>query len=246
LSYIRLGKEYYDPGRPTVRNFDEATQRGIRQLDVPLPTSGLGLETGAGRGRLHEYFPALTLDIVRSDISMEMLQLPSEGPTDLLVRCDNLDWCYGIGKFSFIGALLFDSYNTKNFFENVLASLMPGGLFIGTLPHIVWGNAFRLDKNNAGIASFPMRDGTIIEVPSMLSSEQELRERLETAGFCEIVTHSFMLRNTESRISPHVSRAAEHLGLKISELPLIQYVQARKPLHLQRILPFSPNNYEAV
>src|SRR4051794_24652540 len=86
--YDQIADEYYDAGHITSRNFDHTTIEALKTHPFQVPTDGLVLEVGAGRGRANEFLQVPLSRVIQLDSSEQMLHLPVREASLLTVSAD--------------------------------------------------------------------------------------------------------------------------------------------------------------
>jgi hypothetical protein len=126
------------------------------------------------------------------------------------------------GSTGLATAWLFDPFNQAGFYREARRILTLGGELIGTLPTVTWGHlarpalGMRMDETK-----FEMATGELLVVDSWLSNVSELEVSLEMTGFgLTDISHGFIGPDTD-HISPHVTIAAEQIGVSPFDLPLV-------------------------
>lgn len=229
MSHELVASTYYDSRRITVRNFEVATWRKFREVAPKLPVCGRALELGAGRGNLGRLCGVPPSRIVHTDISISMLKHVPREPARYRLCADGRRLPFCDASFTVVAAFLYDAYNFSDLYREVYRLLAPGGVFLGTLPHSVWGQAFRsrlglpLDK-----ARFPNSDGSWTEVDSVLATDWEIIKEAEEAGFDRLTLEDCCLPDDVNDVSPHIRAAADALGMTVTDVPIVQLVVARR------------------
>jgi SAM-dependent methyltransferase len=230
-AYERLAGEYYDPRHITSRNFEAATRQALAHIAPPTLRGSTFLEVGAGRGaKSLGYVDLAHSTLVSTDLSHAMLRRQSDqGPSQLRVVCCAWRLPFCAATFDGVFAFLADPYNVPEFYREVRRVLKPRGTFIFTLPSLTWGNALRpAERIPRDETVFVDNDGALVPAPSLLISEDELRDRMSAAGFVihGMATGTLPHNVPPESISPHVMIAARNLALPPQEVPLVNVVYA--------------------
>lgn len=229
-SYDLLADEYYDPRHITSRNFDAATNAYLRRAGCGLPSVGLILDAGAGRGRATQFCNADPRRTVQVDISRSMLVLSGREPTVARVQCDAQVLPFRDASFAAVTAFLFDPFNEPRFYEGVSRVLIAGGRFLGTLPHEKWGRSLRAIRGySINKSRMIKRDGSVVERDSFLLSEAEIRRQIEAVGMVVDDLVALCLPADEEVVSPDIVAPATQLGIDPHELAIVTLIAARKP-----------------
>ena len=228
--YDLIADEYYLQRHITSRNFDAATTAYLAQNPVTVPSQGLTLDLGAGRGRLVEYLQVAVARIVHVDISLRMLMLSCREGSLGRVNADAQQLPFRSDVFALVGAFLFDPFNAKRVFGEVARVLKSGGVFVGSLPHFLWGTTLRSAKGAPpNEATFLLQDGRRYARPSILSAEEDLRTTVEDAGLLVRAMVSVTLPRAVAEVSPDVEIPARALGVSVYDLPIVQLLVAARP-----------------
>ena len=127
-AYDRLAGEYYDAGHKTSRNFDEATRGALLTLNLRLPTNGLTLDAGCGRGRCGEFLQVPPSQVIQLDNSPAMLSFAGREPSLVRVLHDAEQLPFPSSEFSVVAAFLCDPFLGLNFLSEARRVLSPGGV----------------------------------------------------------------------------------------------------------------------
>lgn len=224
--YDDIADEYYTPRRRTSRNFDRATIRALSRLDwshSDLPY----LECGAGRGRTREFLGVQSLGI-HIDISERMLRLTDREPSCGCVQATCLQLPISNTSVDLMTAWLFDCFNHDAFLSETHRVLRPGGEVIASLPSVLWGMTARQHlRISLDRTVFEKADGSVVDVPSVLSSTPELRLRLAEVGLdMTDVVHGFPDESTDHPISPHIALVASALKVEVEDVPIVTVFRA--------------------
>jgi len=227
-NYDLLADEYYDTDHLTTRNFDDSTARYLAR--VRLMTSkylkGTVVDVGSGRGQLAHYFPGHTSAYrYEVDLSRKMLDLPRQSAIDGRIHASAFEVPLRDSIADLVTAFLFDPFNVAPIEKEMRRITRPDGLFIGTLPSIEWALPVR---TAAGLAidrtQFCLRDGTVVEAPSFVSSHSELRDRFATVGFSDVAVFDIAPSMSGRPLSRHVLHAASVRGVEPDRLGLVTVV----------------------
>ncbi len=227
-NYSRIAQEYYSDKHITSRNFDIATRDYFKNNSVTIPEKGLIIEFGAGKGRSNEYCNIDPDRLVQTDISEEMLSLEPRGESFLKVISDACNTPFLDKSFSVATAFLFDPFNVHNFYKELARLLNGGGVFIGTLPHFKWGSTLRQTiKYSQTKTKFLTLKGEFLEFDSYLSTDSQIQKNFKEMDF-DVIIKDIYLPKTVTKISPHIEIPAKELGLSPFEIPILQYIFAKK------------------
>jgi SAM-dependent methyltransferase len=222
--YDLIASEYYSPGHYTTRNFDEATAWYLQLTRGRFEPylGGTVVDIGCGRGQLHHYFPRIRpLVHIEVDTSLAMLKLTRKGVTGLL-RADARNLPLKNEMADICTAFLFDPFNVTPFENEARRITKSGGLFLGTLPSIRWGaEARRLAGLPLDSATFRLKNQRKLQVPSHLSTHDELRDRFRRAGFKDVSLLDIATSPVGRLPSPHVVRVAQSLSVSPESLGIV-------------------------
>lgn len=232
-AYDRIAAEYYDRRHITTRNFEAATRAVTTEL-LPIPVHGaIFVEIGAGAGAESlKYISLASGKIISTDNSREMLlRQPRGGATLLRMQCCAWALPFRSGCIDGAFAFLADPYNIPEFYAEIARVLRPRGLFLISLPTLIWGEALR---SSEGIplheTAFVEAGGETVHAPSYLISDDEFVSRLTSAGFVVRAINAGRLPQTVdlSDVSPHVTIAARRLGMSVYDVPLVSVALAER------------------
>lgn len=228
-SYEPLASEYHAPWHITSRNFEAATRAWFLKHSVQIP-EGYVLDLGAGRGATQAYCAVPSRRIIQADLSFSMLTLNPREPSHARVNCDALALPFADRSFAGVTAFLFDPFNRPPLEFETFRVLRSGGLFVGTLPHYLWGRTLRsLRLINLDKTRFLLASGVYIERDSYLTDEAHLRRRFASAGYDSVTVASLALPRGVNTVSPDIQDPAESLGIDAYELTIVSLVIASKP-----------------
>lgn len=211
--YDALAGEYYADDHLTSRNFDTTTKEALRALSAldHIPSEGLILEAGCGRGRSEEFLGVKPeRRVVQLDHSAAMLSLPEREAALLRVMHNAEEMPFPDKEFIAVTAFLCDPFLGLDFLNESRRVLKDGGVFIGTTPSYLWGRALR---EALGIdvmeTRFQLHGGGELMAPSALYPPDQLREMLLRVGFATqaVATHKLPIGTTS--VSPDIVRSAE-------------------------------------
>lgn len=229
-SYEELAEEYYDKRHVTSRNFDSATTAFFRQWKYPLPDNDLVLDLGAGRGTAISCLQVRSDRIVQADISVSMLNLQPREPCRARVQCDARALPFNDNTFAAVFALLYDPYNRPGLYPEIRRILLENGIFVGTLPHYVWGETLRTIRGSKiDKAQLINGEGRIVERDSFLMTDEEIRRHLNDSQLQLMHAFDLSLAQSEPDVSLDIVVPATHLGQSPHELPIVKLIIARKP-----------------
>lgn len=228
-NYNIIAKEYYEVGHRTSRNFDRATLAAFQQNPFQC-TNGMILEVGAGRGRAIEYLSVEHSRIVQLDSSQAMFELEEREPCSLKIVADACDIPLVSKQFKYVVGFLVDPFMGLDFLGEAFRMLEDGGQILITVPTKIWGDALRSKlKIDGRTTRFKMLETEqTISLPSILNSEENIREMLEISGFKEISITAYSLAEGDSSISSDIVSAASELSIATGELKIINVVTGRK------------------
>jgi predicted HAD superfamily Cof-like phosphohydrolase len=218
--YDLIAKEYFDDRHRTCRNFDRATAQTL--LNSPVRLSKPIIEVGAGRGRCLE-FTGRCAD-VQVDSSIEMLNLyPREPATRIHADAHNLrmfpDNCFA----SLVGFLC-DPFLDEIFLKE--AHRVVSDRILLTTPAYEWGHNLRMGRPHNETV-FKTISGREVTVPSMLYTEEQLKQMASNSGF-KVVSFTKCTLPESSPVSPAVSLAAERASIDPYKLPIVYILVASK------------------
>ncbi|SRR6266536_1598806 len=228
-SYDKLAAEYYSEDHLTSRNFDDATARYLKEkfVDFKKYLEGTVVDIGCGRGQLSHFFPdAEPIYHVELDVSMAMLNLPrKDAPVRIRALAEKIPLRDSVADITF--SFLFDPFNLPPLEQEVRRITKPGGMFIGTMPSLTWAGQLRKTLRLPNyITRFTLTDGTIVEMPSYISSHNRLKTRFRRVGFADVEVVDLKPDCTTRPLSRHVVSVAESLGVTPEKLPLVTFIQA--------------------
>lgn len=227
--YEPIANEYYDTRHITSRNFDDATTAFCREFDCPVPSKGLVLELGAGKGRTGEYCGVNSSRVIQIDISRTMLFRNPREDCFQRIRCDAIRLPIRSSTVSAVTAFLYDPYNKAELYVEIHRVLKDGGIFVGTLPRHTWGITLRkvlgCDQNRT---RFLRRDGYLVELDSFLMSDAEIDQVVGQAGLTLREMYDLCLPSCIQQVSEHISIPAASLGLSVYALPIVKFIIAKK------------------
>jgi len=228
-SYDQIASEYYLERHITSRNFDSATSGSRLLVERYLPSDGLVLDLGAGRGRVEEYIGVAPDRIIELDLSAKMLRLSPRGKSQERIQSDALSLPFKSSSFSLVAAFLFDPFNKPKLYREISRVLSPGGMFIGTLPQYEWGKALRKIRGyKFKVVRFVKNNGEYITLNSFLMSDSTLDLELSQANMKVMRMDNLCLSPNVGKISPDVVAPAEFLGLDPKNLPIVKLVLAKR------------------
>src|SRR4051812_31786557 len=111
VTYSEIASEYYDPDlHKTSRNFDEASRDWLLEHRGILPSFGLVLDAGAGRGRCVEYLGVAPDRVIQLDTSAEMLELSPREASLIRIRHSAHNLPFMRDQFGVVAAFLCDPF----------------------------------------------------------------------------------------------------------------------------------------
>ncbi len=229
--YDLIASEYYTDKHITSKNFDEATRYYFEDKSVDFLKKNkikLCLEIGAGRGNTSRYLNIPSNKIILSDISHLMLNNSLDSSCLLKLKTDGRNTPFMNNTFDLVTAFLFDPYNDESLFIEVSRILKIGGIFIGTLPHYIWGETLR---NEIGIdfdkTQFELTTGEIVETNSFLSTSSELINKIQK-DFSLIKIEDIFMPKQITNISTSILKPAKKLNVSPYEIPIVQLIIIKK------------------
>jgi len=228
-SYDNIAEEYYESRHITSRNFEAATLAFFKKWQCPISKDGFVLDLGCGCGRTNYYCGIANDRIVQCDISVKMLNLTPREECKEQIHGDAMALKFQSNTFAGVVALLFDPFNKPNVYREISRVLLDGGIFIGTLPHYIWGKTLRKIRGySVDKARLVTKNGKIFESDSFLMDEQEIEDCLKQAQLKNIESHDMCLPKNEEKISKDILDPAEVIGVSPHELPIVKIIIARK------------------
>ena len=221
--YSHIAPEYYDPSaHPTCHNFSRLSRRIITEALNQCKRDEKILELGAGSSSAAAALSAYGLDLYNleiTDFSEPMLahsnrwipfgaSLSVADATDLRHSSESIDW---------VVAGLADPYNTMKFWESIARVLRSGARAVVTLPSFEWATRFRTESapEHFQSASFLLRDGSSISVPSYLYSFSDQCRMIEASGLYIKQYYSLGLDDLRSEV---VSKKLNVFGKSFSSV----------------------------
>lgn len=229
--YDQLAGEYYDLRHKTCRNFDDTTIAALRQLRIHVPSSGLILDAGAGRGRTNEFLSVEPKRVVQLDSSQRMLEIQPREESLIRILHDAQCLPFLDSQFCCVTAFLFDPFMGPKFFAEAFRVLSTGGIFIGTIPSYEWGTALRKQLQlDPSLAYFVTTAGTSVLVPSVLFPVDQLVKMLETTGFAvsRIQVQPHRLPLDANPVSKDIVLPASAIGCGVHDLDILYSIVATK------------------
>lgn len=230
-AYDIIAAEYYDPFHKTCRNFDETTIVAVSNIKQSIPTDGLVLDIGSGRGRTAEFLDIDPKRVIQLDNSKSMLELERREGCLIRIHTHAEALPFVDLQFSCVTAFLCDTYLGLNFLSEAYRVLQRGGIFIATNPSFKWASVLRKAISlELGLTRYKTKSGKEIRVPSIVIPKDQLSEMLRVAGFEDT---SFEIKDhclpTESRIvSSDIEVPAHELNVSVHELPILTTIIAFK------------------
>lgn len=232
-SYEIIADEYYDDIHLTSRNFDTSTFHYCSGEKYSLPSEGLVLELGAGKGNANKYFQIQPNRIIQTDISRSMLSIQPRENCLLALTCNALDLPFIEESFSIVIALLYDPYNKPILYDEIYRVLKRNGIFIGTMPHYIWGSTLRfLLGTKQDIAKFRKYRSSvvdhIVELNSYLMDDERLSQVILQSGLEIMKLQDLFLPENIQAVSPDIIAPARSLNLTPFTIPVVKFIMARK------------------
>ncbi|GEM_PF-773719 len=224
--YTKASPEYSDEYRMTTRNFhDLSYQYFLDAIEKHISRSNRCLEIGTGQGWLTNLLPLADIDYTGIDISASMVALGMTNNNRVSsARYIN----YPDQYFDVAVASLADPYLYPAALCEIRRVLQIGGKFIFTSPSRCWSDGLRADPNR-NKTGFKMSDGSLAEVFSFTFLIEELSKLMSICGFSVHYSQTIHGKNiVGEKISPAISEAAKNLGMTVFELPILNFVVARR------------------
>jgi ubiquinone/menaquinone biosynthesis C-methylase UbiE len=228
-SYDDIAQEYYDSKHITSRNFDAATLAFFTKWKCPIPKDGLVLDLGCGCGKINYYCGIANDRIIQFDISEKMLNLNPRERCKEKIHGDAMALKFQSNTFAGVVAFLFDPFNKPKVYREISRILLNRGIFIGTLPHHIWGKKLRKIRGySIDRARLVKKDGKIFESDSFLMDDEKIENCLIKAQLNQIESHDLCLPKSEKKISKDILDPAEASGVSPHKLPIVKLIIARK------------------
>ncbi|MHB1798954.1 MAG: class I SAM-dependent methyltransferase [Vulcanimicrobiaceae bacterium] len=222
--FDRLADEYYDfQAHPTCQNFTNASALALSLLLPAMTTSESRIcDVGAGRSLVVEALAQLDFDprnLTLLDDSVGMMKHSGRfiRQGSIPVISDAHEMPFASSSFDLVVSSLGDAYNDAVFWREIHRITRSQGRCIFTTPSVDWALAYRSGAGDPPDAAlFALRDGGIVQVPSIIL-HRDLQQRLiEESGFTlqavmDIPTHALVgtlskkLRSNGDIISPIVT-----------------------------------------
>lgn len=227
-NYEIIADEYYNSNHVTSRNLDSSTLEFCSNFVFNIPSDGLVLELGCGKGCSGKYCKIKNDRIIQLDISRSMLKLyPRENCVQRILG-DALNIPFKSSCFSIVTAFLYDPYNDDDLYMEISRVLKPNGVFIGTLPHSKWLLTLRKELSYPlNKAKFLTKNGFFLEFDSFLSSDKEIKEKLKLGNFKKITLYNLYLPKVNI-VSPEIEILAKKIGMNVSAFPIVKLITAWK------------------
>ena len=229
ISYDRIAAEYYETTHVTCRNFDATCKVAAAEFLPQMPSFGLVLDVGCGRGRCQEYLGLNVDRVVQLDASKEMFRIATRERALIRVRGDATSIPLDDGQFAAVIGFLADPFIGLQFFAEAFRVLRPQGVLFLTTPTYEWGSALRGNKEPAiSYAKFIIKTKEPVLVPSTLLPASRVQEMLEYTGFSNIVIRSHTLPPGTQPLSPDIQSAATARNVDVYKLPIIDAISGNK------------------
>jgi len=222
--YDQIAAEYYDPSHRTSRNFDDTTVAAFRESKPEVPSEGLVLDVGAGRGRCGEFLRIPPNRIVQLDNSRRMLELQPREESLLRIVHQAEELPFLDGQFACVASFLCDAFLGLNFLAEAFRVLASPGVLVGTTPSHEWGVALRNEINiDTSETRFMTKAGARVLIPSLLVPADRLKQMLIASGFeqrhTEVRKHR--LPSGLPSISPDIIAPASTLRTGVHDLDIL-------------------------
>lgn len=226
--YAKIAPEFNDDCRITTRNFHELSQPYfVERARRYITEHTKCLEIGVGHGWLSKIIPFQDTDYIGVDISSEMIKRNRTGH-QMQSSVRYLD--FPSGYFDVVIASLADPYCYPAALCEICRVLKSGGVFIFSTPSRQWSDAIRT-RDNRTKTIFILKDKTIAEVYSFTFTLGELAQLLSVCGFSlkeSYTAHGDALIKAKSHISPAIIESARNQGIDLADIPILNFVIARK------------------
>lgn len=229
--YDQIAGEYYNVFHKTCRNFDETTLKAIEPIRTRMPSDGLILDIGCGRGRCVEYLNVDSNRIIQLDNSLAMLELSPREDCLIQILHDAERLPFLDMRFACVTSFLCDTFFGLDFLAEAFRVLIPGGLFLATMPSFEWGTALRRKLSiDSSETRFKTIAGSETRVPSILVPTNRLVVMLEKVGFngSQIEVQKHRLPKGTNPISDDITTAAHQLKCGVHDLDLVYIIIANK------------------
>lgn len=224
--YQKAAPEFQEDLRITTKNFHDLSLPYFHgAIDTYLNKGKSCIEIGVGQGWLTKLLPLSDIKYVGVDISSNMIRNEKRGLTAVSSArfIDQPDQ-----SFDIVLASLADPYFYPGALCEINRILKPNGIFIFSTPSRIWSGAIRKNEDEQR-TSFVLHDGTKADVYSFTFTMSELRDLLSLCKF-SILQDNVIHGNNHlgEKISPAITAAANNLEIDISQLPIVNFVIARK------------------
>jgi hypothetical protein len=232
-AYSQIADSYYSTKNPTTRLFDMAIARYL-DLHPPLVGQrGYYAEIGSGRTGLNRFFSSTTSALILVDISRKMIHhSQGVGAPCFHFLIGSAFWLpFKTSAFSGIYSFLGDAFNTDDYFREVRRTLLKNGEFIHIVPDFLWAETLRKE---IGIplneTYFPHNQGSKVFAPSIVWSDDKLRNMIFQAGFTKCnLEHLYVPREAaENQLSSHILIPSRKLRVSPYDMPFLTVLRAEK------------------
>lgn len=224
--YTKVASEFSDEHRITTKNFHDLSYLYFADAIAKYIHKGARyIELGVGRDWLSNILPITDINYTGIDITTEMIK---RGRSKHNIRASARYTGFPCDYFDVAIASLMDPYCYPAALCEIQRILKPGGFFIFSSPSRCWSDGLRTEENPTK-TTFLMKDGSRAEVFSFTFTINELRQLLAICGLSITdywVICGDQLRN--QRISPAIIDSAKNLGIDVLNLPILNFVIAKK------------------
>jgi SAM-dependent methyltransferase len=218
--------DYYAPGiHPTSRYFDRLIDQYQGEHALDIKPKSRWLEVGAGRGRLTSYRKDDEWHRVYLDVSRRMIRFVNDSAGDRVLgsafRCPFRDATFN-GVVSFLG----DPYNTRDYFREAYRVLVDGGQFIHAVPSAMWALALRDIMNWSPDETYLVNSsGMPIRAPSIVTSDSELRDLCEGAGFSRVAIVPLFAHLIDTPVPLHIELVQRRIQRPLEVLVVAECIK---------------------
>lgn len=182
-AYDPVAREYYDAlSHPTSAALGTGSDLLLAAAVHKLTPPQTVVEVGAGRGFLGRIWqPPATTRAILTDRSQSMLRhAPRHWPQIVM---DARQMALATASVDLLLAGLGDPYNDADFWRECSRILRAGGRVLWTTPAYEWASRWRtLSGEPSDAAVFQLQDSSLIAVPSVVQTVDELERAIEAVG----------------------------------------------------------------